>query len=830
MPDPKDPNAPIEAEKSVEAIDAVTDAQKRNTEAADDAAKASETLRKLEVERAVAETKLAASLQEVNDQVARRSQAEKDFNKIQTENAAGLSDLNQLLRAKLNNDKVAIKALGQQSKAVQELNKGQAEGVELTEAQIVAEIKRRKVLDRSTAAQEAFSDSVVSTGRGLLQTTLGIGQYDGSLKKLGNMLADADTAGGGFSLSLGKVFNATNLSNLAFDVASSTINKFVEATVMAVKTSQDLLGTMGSEMGMMEDIDDITALMDMANESDIASASLANVGSNLVTLQIETQGLFGNLLKTNPKLGLFSEEMKKLGVSASTTGKFFFSLGKTLGIKNVEEIKKQQRAVVELARSFGESSDKIVLDVAKITDSYGDMGKGAEEAAKRIEKIGLSTKVSTDKIVGFTEKFALIDNAVKTATDLNMVFGKVVVSGTELNQMFYSGGRDQIYNKMLGEMINNFDELNANTGAAIAKRRQLAKAMGLTNAEMRDTMSAIREAGGAEATMASVTEKTQEAAMAADKYALIQDQIMKLQQQFAIAIAPVVKLLGGLIGWFNEAAESMGPVFKVIVGGTFIIGGFVAGLMLLKKSVIDAPSALIRMAGSMDHLAISTEKAAMAQAELLMLQRQSQGIPHAPGQMGFIGPVQQPGGAGSGRVGSVMPAVTGKGLTAAKWGGGLMMGAMGIASSVNALKAAQTEKGMSTGQKVGLGVALLGAIAAGFFTGGTGWAMIPAIMSGYGAGSMIGQGIGGMFDDFVYAETPTSGGRKVATAVNPDDEFFAAKPGGAIASNAAFAGGGGPTEQVVTLNIPDLGIQNLKLKLNEANQFDREITMAAGLG
>ena len=100
---------------------------------------------------------------------------------------------------------------------------------------------------------------------------------------------------------------------------------------------------------------------------------------------------------------------------------------------------------------------------------------------------------------------------------------------------------------------------------------------------------------------------------------------------------------------------------------------------------------------------------------------------------------------------------------------------------------------------------------------------MPAILGAAGTGMIIGQTGGAMLDDAIV-----SGGKVIP--INSDDDIIAHKQGGPLReSGALLGGGGGATEQVVTINIPDLGIENIKIRLNEANQRDREITMAAGV-
>lgn len=460
-------------------------------------------------------------------------------------------------------------------------------------------------LTKATQTSNSFASSIERTTSNLIQATLGIRQASEGTTKFIKTLAEAKSVTEGLKKATGNLTEEqiglrarTFGANLALGAAVSITQKFAEATGAAFKTSQQLQLALGRELGIATTAGELDNILTAAQNSANAAVSFETLGNAVGQLQRSTRGLLGNIAENNLELALFTDEMRTVGVETQTSAELFGNFALILGKEGVGQAKNLETSLVKLARTNGLASDQMVKDIAEITDQLAQFGDRANDIGLEIAKISTFTKIGAKNIADFAQGFEYLPDAVEKANQLNLAFQSNLVSGRDLFEMMNDGrGPAEVMKTVLGAVGTQIDETFLKSPYKV---RALAESLGVSRAEAMNLgkeMIAARNSG--KSLNQVIDEQAQKAegnAKALEAVTNIQDKLGKLQEKFAIAISPVVDLLGSLLDIVNGLPA---PVIKGI--GVAAVGAFTA-----------ISVSLFRTAASLQQLAINAASASSA--------------------------------------------------------------------------------------------------------------------------------------------------------------------------------------------------------------------------
>lgn len=432
-----------------------------------------------------------------------------------------------------------------------------------------------------SASEDALADKLRGSADTFLQTALGINTQGNAITGLVGQMSQGSKASDIMSKAFGGLKGKAFAAEVAFGVTTGVMNKFTEATTAAFMTSQQLEDSLGREAGLMTEGGQVEALLKMAQNSDNAHVSFERLGGAVRQMQEATRGLFGNLLETNQQLPLFAAEMHGLGVETTTTAELFGQFGMVLGKDGVNQVRRLETQTILLARTMGLNSDAMVKDVASMAESLAEFGDQSDDIALDMAKISAVTKISSKTMLGFTESFEYFPDAIAKAREMNLVFGRTVIDGDKMFKMMQDGalGPAAVMRETLKSIGENIDQTFLDSPA---KMRALAKQFGGNALEARrfaeSAIQAKNSVGGLDAMIekeAGTLEKRRKAMKIQEN---LTQSLAKLQQMFALSMEPVVNLLERFVNYLNSIdPETLRTIFAVIGGVGSVVGGALTG-------------------------------------------------------------------------------------------------------------------------------------------------------------------------------------------------------------------------------------------------------------
>ena len=438
----------------------------------------------------------------------------------------------------------------------------------------------------ATKAFEQLGSSLGNTVGSFAQATLGINSTNNSISGLISALSDAGSEAGGvkkaFGTAMSSMFTSANVfskgAQVAFGVAEGVLKKFGESALMAQKTTEDLSQTLIRDLGIATDQKQVQGLLALAQSSGDANVTFGKLGEAAAKLSEATGGVFGNILKTRKEMIMFTGEMTGLGVGTDSTAEMFGNFGKIIQGGGEFRIKEATKAAVNLARQFGVSSDSMVKKLAGLSESLAQFGDNSLAIGTNVLRIASNLKISEQSIVKFGESFEYFPDALQKANDLNLVFGRSVVSGRQLFQMMndWTMGPGEAFSSLLRNLAPEIDSAFAKSPSKV---RAFANAMGITRTEAQRLANEISVAGG---NMDQVLNKNIETLKERNRvqatYSSLQEKIVKFQEQFARSIEPLANVLGQMLDYLNSmpvgTLQTLAAVLGVVASA---IGGALAG-------------------------------------------------------------------------------------------------------------------------------------------------------------------------------------------------------------------------------------------------------------
>ena len=479
-------------------------------------------------------------------------------------------DLGELTKAEAELTGAVLQKEEALARAREAFIKARIEGKGLEEALTNLRLAARELAGAQGAqrVQEAFedlTDTIGGFGSNLAQATLGIRTGRNALGNLFEQLQLNKAAGGevtSVTQLLGNAFQKTNLSltavNIGANLATSIFQKFTEASVAAFKTSEQLGDSLGRELGLIQTVGETDALLKLAQSSNDANVSFQGLGEAAAQLQIATQGVFGNIVTARPELALFANEMTGLGVDTQTTAELFGTFGKILGRDSVNDIKRLEREAIKLSRTFGLASDTVIKDIAQISKELLEFGSQTDDIALDVAKLAGAARISSSSIVGFGKSFEFFPDAINNANELNMIFGSTVVDGQKLFMMLNDGtlGPGEAFRSFITDIGPALNEAFLQSPSKLRAFNQTLSSFGVAEADAaklaRDIVDANKQGRSLTSVLDERAKSTTKNEKALKSFSNLTKELTKLQENFAVALGPVVDKLTSLAQSINS--------------------------------------------------------------------------------------------------------------------------------------------------------------------------------------------------------------------------------------------------------------------------------------
>lgn len=225
--------------------------------------------------------------------------------------------------------------------------------------------------------------------------------------------------------------------------------------------------------------------------------------------------------------------MQEFGVSASTTADIFNTFSKGLGF-NSQQLEKLSTQLMGISTSLKIPPQIIATEFNAASKELMKYGGDMVNVFKGIAEQSKQTGIAMGELLGIVKQFDTFEGAGAAVGKLNAILG-----GPYLNaiNMLYATEEDRV--KMLRESValsgKQFNQLSRFEQQAIA-----------TAAGISDMSVAARLFGGTNSEFAKTQMSMKEMQERAAKAQAVQEKFTQVMQSFAIALGPVVHLLGDL--------------------------------------------------------------------------------------------------------------------------------------------------------------------------------------------------------------------------------------------------------------------------------------------
>ena len=424
--------------------------------------------------------------------------------------------------------------------ALEGIVKEQEDGVKAAEAEyrqaVKTSIKNREDLD--VAQQDALLKekkdkalgNIESGTKSLIKTFTGV--TDQSDTFVGSLIQSHQLTGD-WSDATEKIKNVYKATFNDLNVGLSLLTKIFESTVAFMLEFDKLAGSFRKNTGIIDKgfggIEDRIVRVQRANirmgvSMDEAFASANALASGMAQFTSMTDEAQDRVAQTTALL-------QEFGVSTQTTSEIFNTFSKGLGY-NAKELEKLGTQIMGIATSLKVPPQIIATEfnaASKELMKYGDdMIKVFEGLAEQSKQTG----IAVGELMGIVKQYDTFEGAGAAVGKLNAILG-----GPYLNSinMLYATEEERV--KMMRESIqlsgrqfqdlSRFEQQAIASAAGISDMSQAAKLFGGTSSEFAKSQMSMKE--------------MQERAAAAQS---VQEKFAQVMQSFAIALGPVINILG----------------------------------------------------------------------------------------------------------------------------------------------------------------------------------------------------------------------------------------------------------------------------------------------
>lgn len=414
------------------------------------------------------------------------------------------------------------------------------------------EVEKKEKLNKGFDTSVSFLDGMIEkTGFFSEKWTTGpLGGIHDFLEAGGDM----DDLFNQLSLKLGKI----NFKNLSANVLTTIF----EQTLMFMKEFDKLAADFRKNTGIIDrgfgGIEQRIVNVQRANIR--MGVSMDEAFQAAGSLTSEMASFTGMTDKSQASVLQAATVLQEFGVGAQTTAQIFNNFSKGLGY-NANQLEKLSTQLMGISTSLKIPPQIIATEFNAASKELMKYGGDMVNVFKGIAEQSKQTGIAMGELLGIVKQFDTFEGAGAAVGKLNAILG-----GPYLNSinMLYATEEDRV--KMLRESValsgKQFNQLSR------FEQQAIAAAAGIT-----DMTVAARLFGGTSSEFAKTQMSMKEMQERAAKAQSVTEKFTQVMQSFAIALGPVVHLLGFvaeallfLLNPFGELASLAGADSEIIAG------------------------------------------------------------------------------------------------------------------------------------------------------------------------------------------------------------------------------------------------------------------------
>ena len=444
---------------------------------------------------------------------------------------------------------------------VDEIRKAVVKKIKSTEEEIkIQKIKqtvhreRTDDLEKEASATTDVSDAnkgLQSSLRSVLKTTTGltgeIGGLTGAFIKFRNIEDPFEQLGilNNLAMTVKETFNPLAIAdNLLKKIRQSTLKFLIDFDKLAADFRKNTGIIDRGFTGIEQRIVNVQrANLRMGVSMDEAFQAAGSLTSEMASFTGMTDKSQASVLQATTVL-------QEFGVGAQTTAQIFNNFSKGLGY-NASQLEKLSTQLMGISTSLKIPPQIIATEFNAASKELMKYGGDMVNVFKGIAEQSKQTGIAMGELLGIVKQFDTFEGAGAAVGKLNAILG-----GPYLNSinMLYATEEDRV--KMLRESValsgKQFNQLSR------FEQQAIAAAAGIT-----DMTVAGRLFGGTSSEFAKTQMSMKEMQERAAKAQSVQEKFTQVMQSFAIALGPVVHLLGFVADGFLMVMNPIGEIVRI---------------------------------------------------------------------------------------------------------------------------------------------------------------------------------------------------------------------------------------------------------------------------
>ena len=349
---------------------------------------------------------------------------------------------------------------------------------------------------------------------------------------------------------------------LGEDFGGSMFAKVQEATLEFMKQYDTLTASFRKNTGIIDKglggLESRTAGVQRANlkygvSLDEAYASLTSLSSGMAAFSTMSEDNQDNLIRTTALL-------QEFGVSSQTTTEIFNDFSKGLGY-SAQQLEGLSLKLMAVSKSLKVPPNIIFTEFNAASKELMKYGSNMEDVFVGLAEQSKQTGIAIGELIGIAKQFDTFEAAGESVGKLNAILGGPYLSAIN---MVYATEEERI--KAMRQSI----EMSGRTFKDLSRHEKQAIA---TAAGISDMSQAAKLFGGSSSEFAKTRMEMEEMQNRAQKAQSVQEKFTQVMQSFAIALGPVVHILGALadvlifvLNPIGAIAEALGVENQGIIG------------------------------------------------------------------------------------------------------------------------------------------------------------------------------------------------------------------------------------------------------------------------
>ena len=399
-------------------------------------------------------------------------------------------------------------------------------------------VRNRKKKTEISSANEGIQAST----RGFLKTFTGVTDQSDSFAM--NLLKSDNAVG-----QIGDTMKATLTGpNMAF----AALSKVFQSTLLFMKEFDKLAADFRKNTGIIDrGFDGIEQRIVNVQRANIRMGVSMNEAFQAAgSLTSEMASFTGMTDKSQASVLQAATVLQEFGVGAQTTAQIFNNFSKGLGY-NANQLEKLSTQLMGISTSLKIPPQIIATEFNAASKELMKYGGDMVNVFKGIAEQSKQTGIAMGELLGIVKQFDTFEGAGAAVGKLNAILG-----GPYLNSinMLYATEEDRV--KMLRESValsgKQFNELSR------FEKQAIAAAAGITDMTVAGNLF-----GGTSSEFAKTQMSMKEMQERAAKAQSVTEKFTQVMQSFAIALGPVVHLLGFVADGFLMVMNPIGEIVRI---------------------------------------------------------------------------------------------------------------------------------------------------------------------------------------------------------------------------------------------------------------------------